>query len=83
MTRSLTDFPIKDFPTGDLKYTKFFPTSASSLPTILKDIFLFFSKSFTETVEPKIILPAFSIFVTSITFALAIISFISRTLLSI
>ena len=37
----------------------------------------------TVTVDPKITLPLFSIFVTSMTFALAIISFISITLLSI
>jgi len=51
--------------------------SASSLPTILKDLLFSFSRYLSVTVEPKITFPLFSIFVTSITFALAMISLIS------
>ena len=54
--------PIRAFPIGDLKYIKFLAISASSLPTILYVFFFSTPKSLTVTVDPKIILPLFSIF---------------------
>ena len=82
-TKSFLFFPMRPLPIGDWKKINFFFRSASSFPTSLYCIFSFVSKFCKNTVDPKITFPSLFIFVTSITFALAIKSSISWILPSL